>query len=107
MKILRAQQRGETVHGRVRLLRDGFLDLDLQDEVRASLEVKAKLDLIGEVVLHLGERGGEHRVADQKIDTENDDGKDEQAFPLQIRFNGKRVKRVFGRRAASFASFDS
>src|SRR6202040_2618585 len=82
--ILRPQHGGQAVHGRVRLLGNGFLDLDLEDEVRTALEVEAKLDLPGEIIPHLGARGGEHRVAEKEIDAEQNDGEDKQRFPLQI-----------------------
>jgi len=58
VNIFRAQQGGETVHGRVRLLRNGFLDLDLKDQVRAALEVEAKLDLPGEIIPNLATEVG-------------------------------------------------
>ncbi len=73
--------------------------------MRASLEVEAKLDLLREIVLHLRERGGEHRVADEEIDTEQNDGEDEQRFPLQIGIHGQKVKRVIGRRVGLFCIF--
>src|SRR5205807_10136517 len=105
MNIFRAQQGGQAVHGRVRLLRDGFLDLNLEDEVRAALEVEAELDLFGEIVLHPRDRGREHRVAEKEIDTEQNDGEDEKRFPLQIGIHGQKVRRVVRRRVGLFCIF--
>jgi len=73
--------------------------------VRAALEVEAKFDLPGEIIPNLGDRGGEHRVAEKEIDAEQNDGEDEQRFPLQIGVHGQKVRRVVRRRVGLFGIF--
>ena len=46
---------------------------------------------MSEIVLHHRRRGGKRRQADNRVHTEQDDGKDEQRFPLQIRIHGQKV----------------
>ena len=73
--------------------------------MRTALQVKPELDLLAEIVLHLRERGGEHRIAKKKIDTEQNDGQDEQRFPLQIGIHGQKIKHTVQRRAGLFCIF--
>jgi hypothetical protein len=56
--------------------------------VAAALEVEAQLNLVLEVVLYLGEGGGERWIAEKKIKAENDNHKDEQRFPFEIGVHG-------------------
>ena len=49
--ILGAQLRRQAIYGLVGLLRDGFLHLNLEDQVRAALQVKTELNLVLEVGL--------------------------------------------------------
>ena len=68
--IFVAQLFGQPVHHLIGFLRDGFLHLNLQDEVGAALQVEAKPDLLAEVVLDLGHGGGESREPDQSINAD-------------------------------------
>ncbi len=86
--VLGTQLRGQAIHRLVGFLRDGFLHLNLEDQVRPALEVQTELDLVLEVVPERGERSGEVRIADHGIDAQQNDCEDEQSFPLQIRVHG-------------------
>jgi hypothetical protein len=72
----------EPIHHLIGLLRDCFLHLDLNNQVRAALQVKAKLDLMTEVILDLPKRGGKRRIPDQHIDRGQNDNDDKYYFPL-------------------------
>ena len=85
--ILVAQLLRQTVHHLVGFLRDRFLHLHLQHEVRAALQVQAEFDLLAEIVFDLRDRSGEGRKSDQSIDAEKDHRKNKQRFPLQIRIH--------------------
>jgi len=88
VNILGAQRGGEAVDSSVGFLRNGLLDLDLENEMCAALEVKAEFDLPAEIVLDLRQRSRKVRIAEQKVGAEDDDCNDEQRSPLQIRVQG-------------------
>src|SRR5215831_3727811 len=88
VNILGAQCGGDAVHGGVRLLRDGLLDLDLKNQVSTALQVEAELDLVPEIVLDLREGGRKRRIAEKEIETEKNDSKNEQRFPFEIGIHG-------------------
>ena len=52
--IFRAHLAGQPVHGLIRLLRDGFLRLHLQNQVRAALQVQTQFDLTAEIIFQIG-----------------------------------------------------
>src|SRR6202012_37469 len=82
--IFCAQLRREAIDGLIGFLRDGFLSLNLQDQVSAALKIEAELDLMREIVFDLGERRRKHRQADQAVNAADDNQNDENSFPLQI-----------------------
>ena len=88
MNIFVAEQRGQAIHGLVGFLRHRFLHLNLKDQVRAALQVKAKLDLAREIILELREGRRKGRQTENRIQTKNYDCKDEYDFPLQIGIHG-------------------
>ena len=72
--IFSAELRGDAINSLIGLLGDGFLNLDLQDDVGAALKVETKLDLVREVILQLSERGRESGIEENGINTDDDDG---------------------------------
>ena len=58
----------EAVHHLICFLRDGVLHLDLQYQVRATLQVKTELDLVTEVVFDLRDGCRKRRQPDQQIE---------------------------------------
>ena len=79
---------GEAVDGSVGFLGHSFLYLDLQDQVRAALEVEPEFNLPFEIILDLCQRGGERGIAKKEIETENDDYGNEHRFPLDVWIHG-------------------
>ena len=89
--IFSSELRGQAVHGLIGFLRDGFLHLDLQDQVRAALQVEAELDLARKIIFYLRDGSGEDRVAHKNVDARKNDNQDERRFVLQIRSHGQKV----------------
>ena len=84
--VLVVQLLRELIDRFVAALPDGLVHLHLQHEVAAALEVKPKLDAVGEVLLHLRERSGKLRQcrSGRKCTDKDDDG-DKNEFPLELR----------------------
>ncbi len=84
VNIFRAHLADQPVHSLIGLLRNRFLHLHLQNQVRSALQVQAQLDLVAEIIFDLLDGGRERRRADQHVDTNQNHSQDEQSFPLQI-----------------------
>jgi len=67
---------------------DRLLQFDLEQKVRAALEVQAQLDLVGEIIFYVLDRSRKCRRANEHVNTNEDDCNDKQRFPLQIGIHG-------------------
>ena len=65
-------------------LADGLLDLHLQHEVAAALEVESQFDAFGEVGPQLGKRGGENGQANDAIHAKQQQCQDRDELPLEL-----------------------
>ncbi len=77
MNVLGAQLANQAVDGLIGFLGDGFLHLHLEDEMRSALKVEAELDLVAKVIFYLLQRGRKGRRADEHVDADENDSKDE------------------------------
>ncbi len=81
----------ESVQRLIRLLRDGFLHLHLQNQVRAALQVESQLDLVSEIIFQLCQRRWECRQTEKAVHAAQDDHHDEERSPLQVGIHGQKV----------------
>src|SRR5262249_41691005 len=75
--VLIAQLGGQVVEGLIGILADGLVHLNLQDQVRAALQVQAQLDALAEVIAQRGGGRGEGRQAQEPVGTEQNHAKNE------------------------------
>ena len=73
VNILRAHLADQPVDGLIGFLRDGFLRLHLQDQVRAALQVEAELDLVAKLSLICASEVGNVGSADQPVNAADND----------------------------------
>lgn len=77
MNVLGAQLSNQAVDGLIGFLGDGFLNLYLEDEMGSALKIEAELDLVAKVIFYLLQRGRKGRRANDHVDAEKNDSKDE------------------------------
>src|SRR5712675_1658776 len=83
-----AKRFGDIVQDLIGLLADRFLYLYLQDQMRPALQVQAELDAVGEIRFQGGERLRRIRNSNEPDNTDENDGGDENCFPLEIGTHG-------------------
>src|SRR5712671_1767595 len=83
-----AKRFGDIVQDLIGLLADRFLYLYLQNQMRSALQVQAELDAAGEIRFQGGERLRRIRNSNEPDNTYENDGGDENCFPLEIGTHG-------------------
>jgi hypothetical protein len=82
--VLVVERLGELIDGLIAALGDRFLDLNLQDEMAATLKIEAKLDAVGDILLHLGQGRGKYRHSDNTKNTKKNHNRYESKLPREL-----------------------